>query len=460
MITPALDWNSARIFPAFLMAAGQSPYFPAMAGPATGWIYGPIMPILHMPASMAPTITSAMVVSACINITAFVLPILVLADYAAKQCGLVHERIAISVTCLGLLLAAPGLSDYLLWIQSDQVAISLSLLSCLFLVRHEASRSRTDLCLAATLAVLSVWTKQIAIAVPLAHMAYIVVIRRDLKWAYRYLGWFSIAGIVVGTLMIRFFGLDPLVYNLWIVPSGNHFKGRASVWLANPLGLLKEAGPSLIVAAILWRVADRRKPSRFDQHPSLKAVITLLLTMAVCQLPFNLLGAAKIGGGGNSFHMVVTVYVMAILCAVAAAGAWQNVIKRVHFTWMSAGAALLGAALTLIAYPVRLTPDPHLEAARILADGHHGQVYFPRNPLVTWWTEKKAYHLEYGLIDQAVAGFPVSKERYWAYLPSDLRLLVYPSRLDQGLATQLIKLGGRLEGADYVIHYVAKPRKE
>ena len=356
----------------------------------------------------------------------------------------------------GLLLLVPRLVEYLFWIQSDQVAIALSLFSCLFLVRHQASGSRTALCLAATLAVLSVWTKQIAIAVPLAHVTYLVVIKRDLRLAFRYLEWFSIVGIGISLLMIRLFGLDPLVYSLWIVPGGNHLKDSATVWMANPLELLKETGLSLIMVGVFWRVAGRRKPGGFNRWPNLKALVELLLTLAVCQLPFNLLGADKIGGGTNSFHLAVTTYVAALLCGVAAAGAWPEVIKRRYFTWMCVGAAVLGAAVTSIAYPMRLTPNPSLEAARILAEGHRGQIYFPRNPLVTWWTEKKAYHLEYSLIDQAVAGYPVSKERFWAYLPSDLRFWVIPSGSDPGLATRLLKPRGRLESAGYVILFVSK----
>ena len=329
MMTPALDWNAARLFPAMLMAAGRSPYFPAMSGPATGWIYGPIMPMLHLPASLAPTITSAMVVSACINAAAFVLPILAVADYAAWRCGFRRERLAIAVTCLGLLLAQPGLNNYLLWIQSDQVAIGLALLSCVFLARE-------NLVGAAALAVLAVWTKQIAIAVPLAHAVYLIALRREPTDALRYIAWFAVIGIAVSAVMVRLFGLEPLVYNLWIVPSGNHLKDWQTVWIANTLELLKEGSPSLIVAAACWRVAGD-----FHRWPNLNSIVKVLLTLAVCQLPFGLLAAAKIGGGNNSFHLVGTLYTVAIVCAVGAAATRRETLRRRHFTWTSVAAALL-----------------------------------------------------------------------------------------------------------------------
>lgn len=457
MITPAFDWNSARLFPAFLLAAGRSPYFPAMTGPATGWIYGPIMPLLMMPATLAPTITSAMVVAAAINLAVFLLPIALLLDDAARQCGLAGRRLAIGVIGLGLLPVVPRLEYYLCYIQSDQVAIALSLLASWLLIRHLSSGSTAALGAAATLAVLSVWTKQIAVAVPIAHVLYLAARRRDPKATWRYLQWFALTGAGVSLLMIAIFGFDPLVYNLWVVPAGNHLKAAATAWKANPLELLLEIAPSLIVAAVSWRVARRRAAGVFNRRPALRALIELLLILAACQLPFGLLGAAKIGGGTNSFHLAVTLYTAAALCAVAAAGTWQERIPRRDFSLVAVAAAALCMAASSVAFPLRMTPDPSLEAARVLAAPRRGQIYFPGNPLVTWWTERKVYHLEYSLIDQAVAGYPVTKERYWAYLPPDLRFWVIRSEMEPGLATQLLKPHARLESGGYVIFLVSKP---
>lgn len=443
MMTPAIEWNAARLFPTMLLAAGRSPYFPAMQGPATGWIYGPVMPLLHLPAALAPTITSAMLVSAWINAAVFLLPILLVADYAARQCGLTPERLAVAVAGVGLLLAWRSLNNYLLCIECDQVAIGLALLSCLCLAREQ-------LIGAAALAVLAVWTKQIAIAVPAAHLLYLLAGKRR-SAALRYLEWFGGIGVAVSAVFVGAFGLAPLVFNLWIVPAGGHLKDWRTVWLANPWLFVREAGPSAVVAAGCWRLAGG-----FARWPRVNALAKALLTLALCQVPLGLLGADKLGGGDNSFHADATLYALAVVCAIGLAATRRATIRRRHFTWAATAAAVLGMAVTVTAYPVRLRPDPHLAAARMLATRYPGRIYFPGDPLVTWWTERKAYHLEYGLIDQAVAGYPVSARRYWKYLPADLRLEVHPVGVGDGLAAQVATVKGRFELDDFVILTLAR----
>ena len=85
----------------------------------------------------------------------------------------------------------------------------------------------------------------------------------------------------------------------------------------------------------------------------------------------------------------------------------------------------------------RLTPAADLEAGGVIAAGHRGEIYFPRNPLVTWWTERKIYHFEYGFFDQALAGHPATEARLAAWLPPRLRYIVYQ---DDGLDHPMTRL--------------------
>jgi len=59
-------------------------------------------------------------------------------------------------------------------------------------------------------------------------------------------------------------------------------------------------------------------------------------------------------------------------------------------------------------------------------------------------------------MDQWVAGYPVSRRRYWEYLPADLRLLVYSLGHEDSLVPLLFKIKSRLQVDSYVILVVAK----
>jgi hypothetical protein len=388
------------------------------------------MPLLHLPATIAPDLTTAILVSAVLNLLMLLGPTMLICGEAMDRLGYCRrEKFAGGIALMGLLALFDGLSNYLFWIHCDQAAIGLSLLSCWLLAKdQDTPRIKPRLIGAALLAVLAVWTKQIAVAIPVAQIIHLVLVERDLSRAWKYgICLMGSAGVISGTLLL-YFGLDPLVFNLWVIPSGHSFKGWADS-ARHWVGLAGQAAVLLAVAAAgRWRQRGALEPLRFT------VTERLLLTVGIAQIPLNLLGASKVGGGLNSFHSLAFFFTLAALSVVTLLRSMKQ--NRIHA--LSGALALSGGLALLAHFGFRTGPAKDLEAMTDLARKHPAQVYFPCNPLITWWTEHKAYHFEYGLIDQAVAGYPASKAHYLEHLPAKLRMVIYPDSWRSKLAPQVI----------------------
>jgi len=67
------------------------------------------------------------------------------------------------------------------------------------------------------------------------------------------------------------------------------------------------------------------------------------------------------------------------------------------------------------------------EAACAILRKNAGQVYFPNNPLAHLMTEKKLYQFSFGVINRRLGGYPVSEGHFRAYLPPNLKAVLFGS---------------------------------
>lgn len=442
--TPRLDWNAARLMPAFVLAGGGKIYFPPGEGPALGWIYGPVMPAVMTPAALLPTITSAMLAAACINAAFLLTPLLVGVNFLARGAGFAgRERAWLVVLCAGAALAVPWIANSLVFITADNVVVGLALWSCLCLA--SSGSDGRGAWFAALLAALAVWTKQLAIGVPAAQLLWLAW-SGGLRVAVRHAGRLLAAGVLVAAVCVAVFGWEELRFNLWTVPSHHPLKGGAEFWFGQLGALAMACLPCVVLFAILRRSAAAPNPAA-----------SLVAAVALAQLPLGALGASKIGGGENSFHAIYYFAAAAGLQLAASGGAAQAWLRQ---RWMVLACVASLGGLVVVSNQTnwRLTPAVQLEASRALAADHPGEILFPRNPLVTWWTERKIYHLEYGYFDQALAGFPPTPARLASGLPAHVRYVVYQ---DDGVDHPFVRLLPGFEravrGPGFVIHVAAPP---
>jgi len=414
---PEMDWNAARLYPTHLIAAGVAPYPLPSHGVTTGWIYGPVMSLLHLPAVVAPTLTASLVISGIINQTAFLLPGAAVLGIACRD---LRQSRAVTLSGMiiagGIVLAVPQTRDYLYWIHCDQVAIGFALASCGALA-HALGRPGSSRWLAAGLAAAAVWSKQVAILLPLGQVLAVALLTRDVRQT----GWFTLqllgAGVVLAAGFATWFGLDRLVFNLWVVPAGHGFKPPGAN-LAAVVEFLIVTGPA--TGAALWAkrklTADETLAGR---------LLTILLISGWVQTPLQLWSATKVGAGQNSGHATVLLLAAGLIGLIVLL---RSIPGAPRPAWRLGWSALvLGFGITQASshLPMSLWPVNHREADVQLAATHPGEIYFPDNPLVSWWAERRAYHLEYGLVDQAAAGFPASPQNYADFTPENLRLVIY-----------------------------------
>src|SRR5258708_6147722 len=110
------------------------------------------------------------------------------------------------------------------------------------------------------------------------------------------------------------------------------------------------------------------------------------MVVALIQVPLGVIGASKIGGAENSFHAIYYFTAAAWFELAASRGlAARWIRRRIVVSAVVAALAGLFGVVSLTGW--RMTPAAHLEVSCSLATAHRGEILFPRNPLVTWWTE-------------------------------------------------------------------------
>lgn len=77
-------------------------------------------------------------------------------------------------------------------------------------------------------------------------------------------------------------------------------------------------------------------------------------------------------------------------------------------------------------------------AAEQLARANPGQLWFPQNPLVSFYADGKLYHVEDGLFTRHLAGYGVREQEFRRHLPAQTRGVVYPVTTRDTFALQLL----------------------
>jgi hypothetical protein len=152
---------------------------------------------------------------------------------------------------------------------------------------------------------------------------------------------------------------------------------------------------------------------------------------ALATLPVGCLAFCKIGGATNSLHAGAYLFPALLL-------AWLAPRPPRPLPTL----AVVTAALALHAPNFRdlpWRPDVrHLELADQFARANPGRLWFPLDPLVTFYTDGKLYHVEDGLVTRFLAGYGVREQDFRRNLPAQLTAVVYPIEMRDRFALQLL----------------------
>lgn len=426
-IFPSLAWNELRLEPSFLLAHGL-PVYPGIGeGPVSTWIYGPVAVFLYLPATLAASAASALMTAGAINVAIVIVPIFLvcltwpLGDTEVSR----PHRLLAALICI---VAWP--SSSLQFIQADNASVAFGLVSNLLLVRAYLT-GRAPGWLAAALAMIPLASKQMSVG----------PIIGQLVWLLGSSGWritagyglrAGLAGIAMGLAAVSWFGLEGLWLNMIEIPTRIPWTtehGRR-LWDLAPVLLVHLGLPLAFIAC--WPKEFLRRNSPF----------TLATLAWLAALPLGFAALFKLGGSINSLHGLMYFLPPAILVLFSKIErASPNRIFHI-FPALVLGIVLLRLHGGNAIWQPRIA---HLRQGKNLATQLKGEIWFPWNPIITFYADGQFYHVEDGLYVRFITGNPLTTTEAKRHLPARWSAMaLWPGDLDYGIAVHLCPPGARV----------------
>lgn len=405
---PVIPWNDMRLAPSIAWARGLPVYGTGESGTINTWVYGPLPFLFHLPAALAPTAASALLVAGGLNLALVVVPVvLVCCRWPAAPGG--ADAPARRYAAVVLALAAwPAL--FVTTLFSDTLAISLGLCANLVLVR---ARAGWQFWLAATAASAAVGCKQIALGIPLAQAVWVGLTaggRAGLIHALRCAG----AGAVLLLAAIATFGAAELRFTLFELVRGYGWAASVATRVqATGWTVPVHVGVPILAALLGWRQRHRLGPN-----------LLLPYLAWLCTLPAGIAGLLYSGGWTNSIYSFV-------LWLPAAGATLMTLLpdarRQAGLALATAvgAVALLGARLAALPEPTLVPRLAERRQAAAIAARFPGSAWFPLHPLVTLYSDGRYYHDEDGLYVRFLGRKPASPALMQGGLPPAMRVMVF-----------------------------------
>lgn len=421
---PIHAWNEARLAPAFVLRQGINPYPAIGGGPLLTWIYGPIGILINLPATFAVSAAGALRLGFLINAAVLILPIALILFDRNGLCSRDRE-----LRWLGLSLAilfVPHLE--FVFTVVDHAAIFCGLMSGWYLAR-KSNPGQGDLMIAALFCGAAIWSKQTTVAIVPAQLVYLFLAGNHVK-SVRYCLYVASINLLILGVSTWCFGWNNLWLNLIAIPKAlpwaDSIAGKLSGriwWLVCWLGI-PGVGLTILRSSKLWPPPETSH-GRFFQLSSLVFVMLL---------PAGVAAFLMIGGDTNSFHSWSYLMPAATLSWLAAEKETSRRNFRIFAVSLLA-IILNGTVLT------RVPAGPaihHLEIAEGIMEAFPHAVWFPRNPIITYYSDHTIWHCEDGIETRFLAGYGIRESDFRRHLPIHLKAVVYPSIIESPFSLSLL----------------------
>ncbi len=421
---PIYSWNEVRLAPAFALRHGINPYPPLGGGPLSTWIYGPVGILVNLPATFASTPVGALQIASLINGFILLAPLAVI-FFGSEELRARGPAARWFALTLGVMLVPrPNLVLQV----ADHAAIAFGLLSCWCLARR-AQPTVGRLAVAAALCALAVWAKQIAIFLVPAQIAFLFL-GGERTAARQYLAAVAFFGLIAFAGAGWAFGFGNLWLNLVTIPGRLPWIDDVPARFAmRQWSLLAQLVLPAIGLVVMWRA--KFWPGRATESGRF---FHLAAWAAAAMLPVGLAAYLKIGGDTNLLH------------------SWDYLLPGALLAWLAADrfsrstpARLL--AVTALAVALRwsdlvaLPAGPfcaHFESAARLTAAYPRAIWFPRNPLITFYADRELWHSEDGIQTRFLANYGIRAPDFRRHLPPDLQAVAYPSVVEFPFAMPLL----------------------
>ena len=434
---PIYSWNEARLVPAFALRDGLNPYPLVGGGPLLTWIYGPLGILINLPATFATSAAGALHLASLINFVVLILPLALIFLGSTELRSRSPSARWLALTVAVLLIPRPNLVLQV----ADHAAIAFGLLSCWWLARNPKPHN-VHLVIAALACALAIWSKQVAVFLVGAQIAYLFL-SDNRTTVPRYLLWLGLFNFTALGLAVWTFGWDNLWLNLVEIPARLPWVDDLSERLAmRPWPLVAQIalpGVGLIVLRTIGKWPGRNSESgRF--------FLITVLAFAV-MLPVGFAAFFKIGGDTNLFHSWDYLLPGLLLVWLAA----EKSGKAAHYRAL--GVAAIAIALRwhdVISFP---TKPGHFDAAVQLMATHPHRIWFPRNPLITYYADGKLWHSEDGVQTRFLANYGLREADFRRHLPPNLEGVAYPAGIELPFSMALLSEFDReIKGQFWTVH--------
>jgi hypothetical protein len=440
--TPFWDWNAARLAPTIALVRGYGLYYGSEAGPVSGFIYGPLGALVFLPAAIAESPTTAILIAAGIATGLFFLPILwlLIGESWGKPQNLI-ANLGIFLCFCFFCLDSPPLLYSSFSIHVDSPALGFGAIACGFLYFRQQKECVKPLIWSAIFAVMAVWTKQSILPILIALPVYILITDGK-RYFNRYVVCLAIAFIGFTAFFTLIFGYENLFFNLIAIPK-NH---PAWWWVPKDLvgatkmvyslwrDLIRTCFPSLIVIlACSYFLMTKDFPGIrkwLDQNRW-----TLFVIVGVFLAPAAIAGRIKIGGDINAFSFT-TYFIMAgaAMAVSKCINQPENIEQAENRKDESLAfvSKLIINALLLLFLLVQIPTFYFSEQLNGLATNaqqvayeyakkYPGETYFPWNPLTTVMAENKLFHFSNGLDDRELGGYALTDKHFRSAIPEQVK---------------------------------------
>jgi hypothetical protein len=420
--TPMWSVNGSRLMPSLGLANGINYYvlFPP-GGPLYSTLYGPMMAIVYLPATLFPSPNSAVLAGAaitallCFGATAFV-------HFAAREPGSTGVN-GLAFLAAGFFMCYLDPLKYSCFnIHADGPGLAFGAVACGALYPGRLEKWRVALPLSAFGAVLAIFSKQMFLPVPIALLAYLWLAEGRTR-AARYLLWLVGAGLLAGAAAMAAWGPAQLYHCLIWLPAHHPWNSPShlvsAIQAARSFVRVSMPVPLLLLAALisLWMsgwtgvraaVRDRSAP---------------LLLAGVALLPFSVAGRAKTGGDVNSLSFAL----FFLTCGLTVMLADAARTRRLAVSVLAATVVLLAVSEGPLAFDIpasaRQVSQSAQEVACAYLKRHPGAAYFPGLPLAHYYAEHQFRHYSFGIADRLLAGESIPLADFRAYIPRDARII-------------------------------------
>jgi hypothetical protein len=414
--TPFWNVNGSRLMPSFALAHGVNYYvLLPPGGPLYSTLYGPLVAIVYLPATLFPSPNTAVLAGAVITA--------LLCYCAAAFLHFTPRSPARGPVDILAFLTAGFLICYLeplkyscFNIHADGPGLAFSAVACGAL--YDVRRRRAALPVSAICAIFAILCKQMFLPVPLVLAVYLAFVAGRAA-AARYLAWLTAAGVVFGSAALWAWGPANLYHSLIWLPGHHPWGSSALVSTIQAMrGFIRQSLPVLIplLACAVYVVAGG------EFHLASSRSVPLL-AVGVALLPFSIAGRAKIGGDINSFSFALFFLTCGLTVLLA------DSPRRLALPVLIALILPLAISEAPLALDLRARFRQWPQAGQAIAydylTQHPGEAYFPWFPIAHFYAEHQFRHYGFGIGDRLLAGEPVSPEEFRAYIPPHPRIVAF-----------------------------------